>query len=84
MTAHRDERIKQAYAYGAAVALTEIGVEEKVAEDEAIAFANRVQPGGVSEMQKKAYFEGVSLALQQRGLTVKTAEATALKWINNS
>ena len=86
MTVHRDELIKQAYAHGAAIALREVGVDEKVAADEAAAFthAKSAQSHNVSALQKRAYFEGISLALQQQGLDEKTAEATALNWINNS
>ena len=83
MNAQNQELIKEAYAYGAAVAMLEVGFDEKVASAEAASMANAVaQPQNQNDLLKQAYLYGVTVALQERGLDEKTAEATALEWVN--
>lgn len=90
MTARRDELIKQAYAYGASIALHEAGVSEEIAIKEAAALATvGTQPQDQVELQKQAYLygvaaalNGVTAALKEKGVDEKTASDAARQWVN--
>ncbi len=79
MDAHEEKLVKEAYAYGAAQALTEAGFSEKVAAEEVAHLFNTPELPS-DERVKQAYTYGVAAALREGGLDEKTAEATAVEW----
>ncbi len=67
MTAERDDRIKQAYAYGSSIALAELGFESEEATQMATKLASEAVAPADARLQA-AYAQGVERAKKEAGL----------------
>lgn len=83
MTVDRTELIKQAYAYGCSVALSEVGYDRKTAEETAVKFAAEAPvhigvPQSTTRV-KQAYVWGAAQALKEAGYSAAESNQLALK-----
>ena len=88
MTVDKTELVKQAYAYGCSVALTEVGYDKKTAEETAVKLAEESPSHAKSDRLKEAYAQGAAKALKEAGykdeeitpLATKLAEAQNVRF----
>ncbi len=78
MSATKDERIKQAYAYGSSIALQEVGFDQKTAEETGVELTKEASAvPAPSTRVKQAYAFGAARALAESGYDRETAVALA-------